>query len=211
MKFLGSDWTKEEMMDMLWIGLTGGIATGKSTVSKILTELGHAVVDADQIAHQAFVPGTPTYEKVVATFGMSCLDEQGRVDRQKLGELVFSDPKQLSTLEAIVHPFVQAKVADLRCQYKDRGHKLAFYDVPLLFEKSLQEQFDQTLLVYCPEETQVSRMKQRDALSDREIEQRLRAQIPIDEKKALATEVIDNSADLRSLRENILSYLSRFE
>ncbi|MCB0355742.1 MAG: dephospho-CoA kinase [Bdellovibrionales bacterium] len=185
---------------MLWIGLTGGIGTGKSTVSNLLRELGYPVIDADTLAHKSLEKDSECYKQVVKIFGSNILDAQNNIDRKKLGKIVFSNKRDLTKLENIIHPYVQKMAEEMRRQYEASGHKVAFYDVPLLFEKELQHKFDKTLLVYAPIELQRERIHLRDKLDKEEVEKRIASQISIEEKKELADVVIDNSQSLADLK-----------
>lgn len=187
---------------MRWIGLTGGIGTGKSTVSELFRSKGVPVADADQIAHQLVQPGKPGLKAVLQLFGNKVLKSDGSLDRKKLGQLVFQDKKALLQLEAILHPLVKEQVQKLRDDFAKQGHIFAVYDVPLLFEKNLQDQFDKIVLVYADPQVQFERILKRDHLSKDEINKRLNAQIPQDEKKQKADFVIDNSKSRDDLAKN---------
>ena len=141
---------------MQWIGLTGGIATGKSTAAEILRKLGYPVIDADAVSRQAVGPGTMGLQEVVRTFGQDVLLADGSLDRKKMATAVFDNPQLREKLEIILHPLIQAEVARQRQELEKNGHQLAIYDVPLLFEKNLDNQFDQIILVYAPEAVQMS-------------------------------------------------------
>lgn len=194
---------------MFWIGLTGGIATGKSTVAGLLKSLGHPVLDADAIAHQALVQGSPVIGEIVKAFGKNILSGEN-VDRKKLGSIVFSDPAKRECLEQIVHPFVQSQVRKEREKLKN--HEWVFYDVPLLYEKNLQDQFDAVIVVASSREKQIERLKKRNFLSDIEIETRLNSQLPVEEKVKKANFVIWNNhgeSELKKELEKILKILPR--
>lgn len=192
---------------MLWIGLTGGIATGKSTVARIFRELGVPVVDADQVAREVVAKGGPAYPAVLQAFGSEILLPSGEIDRKKLGQKVFAKPNELRKLENLVHPLVQKHVAEFRKKYQDQGQAVAIYDVPLLFEKSLQDQFDKVIVVSSSEASQKSRMKKRDQLSDAEVESRLKSQRPLAEKIAKADFVISNEGSEDDLRKSVQDVL----
>ncbi|MCM2282897.1 MAG: dephospho-CoA kinase, partial [Bdellovibrionaceae bacterium] len=161
---------------MKWIGLTGGIATGKSTVARILREHGFPVVNADELARQAVANGTPAFDAVVARFGNVVVAADGDLDRKKLGEVVFQDSRARADLEAIVHPVVRAEQRRLRDELAASGASLAFYDVPLLFEKNLDADFDASVAVICDEATQLSRLVARDGYSLDEAKRRIASQ-----------------------------------
>jgi dephospho-CoA kinase len=195
-----------------WIGLTGGIATGKSTVAMILREMGHPVVDADELARTVVKPGTPvgdaTLVRVAQVFGPEILNPDGSLDRSRLGQKVFQDPDLRLKLEAILHPEIQKLRASERRRLENDGFPMAFYDVPLLFEKHLESEFDHVVLVYTSEFLQRERLKARDHLGDEEISARLAAQWPIEEKKKRADYVILNSSGKDELRAQVKGYIS---
>jgi dephospho-CoA kinase len=192
---------------MKWIGLTGGIATGKSTVSKILRDIGIAVIDADILAREVTKPGSKAIEEIKQAFGSEMVGADGNLDRSRLGRVVFKDQEKLKKLETILHPKIQELRSRERLKLEQAGHALAFYDVPLLFEKNMQSEFDAVLLVYAPPEDQRRRLQERDNLSDAEIELRMKAQIPIDEKVKMAQYVILNNGSVADLKLNVQSIL----
>ncbi len=187
------------------VGLTGGIATGKSTVARILEDrLGIPVINSDQIARDVVKKGRIGYKRVVEVFGHGILDSSGEIDRAKLGKLVFDDPQKRRLLESILHPLITQEI-DRRVKEKEQeGHKLIVLEIPLLFEKGLQNRVDYTVVVYAPEEQQLDRLMKRDGLSLEEAKKRLKAQIPIDEKIKLADFVIDNSKGVNYTEEQTL-------
>lgn len=188
---------------MRWIGLTGGIATGKSTVSNWLKAHGYAVIDADELARLVVAPGSEGLRQIVSHFGAEILDDDGNLDRRKLGALVFADREKLADLEGMIHPLVQAQVQSLRDRYEREGREFVFYDVPLLYEKKLQDQFDHIIVVAADEEIQKSRMRARDALSENEIEARLRSQLPMAEKIKVAHSIVENNGSREELERRL--------
>lgn len=188
---------------MLRIGLTGGIASGKSTVSRMLRELGAPVIDADAIVHALQEPGGPAYGPIVAAFGPSVVGPDGRLDRRALARQVFADPDCRRRLEAIVHPLVAAEMERELAAYARAGRPAVVLDVPLLFEAGLDRQVDQIWVVYVDPETQVRRLRERDGLTEAEARQRLAAQWPLNEKAARAHVVIDNRGDLAATRAQV--------
>ncbi|MCC7404410.1 MAG: dephospho-CoA kinase [Bdellovibrionales bacterium] len=188
---------------MKWVGLTGGMGTGKSTVAQLLRERGFAVVDADDLARRAVAANTEGFKQVVAAFGTEVVGASGELDRSRLGKFVFQRPDQLLRLEKIIHPIVRQLALAERDRLAQSGCHVAFYDVPLLFEKNLENMFDEVILVYAPESAQVSRVVKRDRLSEAEVRARLAAQIPIEEKRRRADRVIDNSGTLEELRRQV--------
>ena len=192
---------KSRKQKLQWIGLTGGIGSGKTSVSELFKSRGISVVDADEISHRVVKRGSAGLAKVVLAFGPDILTPEGDLNRRKLAEMVFGDREQLSRLESIVHPLVQAEVKRIRDDLVDRGEPVAVYDVPLLFEKKLESQFDQILVVGCDEETQIARITKRSSLSREEALQRIHSQLPLAQKKAQATWYIDNSGTLEDLKK----------
>ncbi len=183
------------------IGLTGGIASGKSTVGRMLEDLGAAVVDADQLAREVVAPGTPGLREVVAAFGSDVLDEEGRLARERLGERVFADPGERRRLERILHP----RIAELARQRLAavRG-RLAVYQAPLIFETGREGEFQGVLLVDCEPDLQLSRLMVRDRLGEADARARLAAQLPAAERRRRATWVVDNSGSLDDTRAQLL-------
>lgn len=192
---------------MKWIGLTGGIASGKSTVAEIIEKNGVQVVNADHVAHQALHPGTPTYAQIVQTFGPSILSKDKSIDRTQLGALVFKNESQRDKLEKIVHPFVRKKVAEIKKDLVAQGQKMAVYDVPLLFEKKMEKDFDQILLVFCDPETQIQRLMKRNSMTREQAELRLKSQIPLSEKKEKSDVIFDNNKDLKNLEAQVIHWI----
>ncbi len=194
---------------MKWIGLSGGLASGKSTVATILRQRGYQVVDADQLAREVLHKGTTGLKKVVETFGQELVDSNGELNRDKMAELVFSSASELKKLENIVHPLVQEKVRIIRKSLEEKKEQIAFYDVPLLFEKNLESQFDATVLVYANEALQKSRMKSRNNWSDDEIQSRLSAQLPMSEKLKKAKWVLRNESTIGELEKQVDELLGK--
>jgi len=189
------------------IGLTGGIATGKSTVSAMLAELGAAVVDADQVAREVVLPGEPALRQVAETFGQAVLNEDGTLNRKKLGEIVFADEMKRKALEAILHPAIRQVMNDRidRLERENPG-RLVVADIPLLYETGLDARYPEVLVVYVPPDVQLERLMKRDGLTEAKARERLNAQLPIDEKKKRADWVIDNSGTLEETRRQVLDF-----
>jgi dephospho-CoA kinase len=192
---------------MKWIGLTGGIATGKSTVAKILRDQGLPVLDADSLAREVVTQGSKGLAEVAAAFGPSVVSQDGNLDRGALGKLIFADPDQRLKLESILHPLIQEQKNGERLRLENEGCRMAFYDVPLLFEKGLAGDFDATVLVYASVDDQRARLRERDGLDDAAIDLRLAAQMPIDDKIKLADYVIINRSGLAELKAAVHSVL----
>lgn len=178
---------------MKWIGLTGGIATGKSTVTGLIESRGYKVIDADRISHELTQLAQPGYVQILSHFGNDILDASLRIDRKKLGQIIFSSPEQKKILEGILHPLIHERVQELKDEYEAHGASVLFYDVPLLFENDLSAQFDSVLMVWCQEDIQLQRLMIRNKLTQAEALQRMQAQMPLTEKIRKANYCIDNS------------------
>lgn len=183
-------------------GLTGGIASGKSTVSRMLRELGVPVLDADAFARQVVEPGTPGLAAVAARFP-DVLTPDGRLDRARLGARVFADAGERAALNAIVHPLVGQAFLEKVQELAEQGVERAVYDVPLLIENGLHKNMDGVILVWVPRPIQKARLMTRDGLDEAAAEARLAAQLPLDDKRSQATWVVDNSGDLSSTRSQV--------
>jgi dephospho-CoA kinase len=183
-------------------GLTGGIASGKSTVSRMLRELGAEVLDADVIAREVVEPGTPGLQAVAERFP-GVLDASGRLDRAKLGARVFGDPKERAALNAILHPLIGQQFLLRTQELAERGLERVIYDAPLLIENRLHEAMNGVVLVWVPREVQKARLMGRDGLDEAAAEARLAAQLPLDEKRQHATWLVDNSGDLGTTRARV--------
>ncbi len=188
---------------MRLIGLTGGIATGKSTVAEILRSLGAAVIDADVLAHEVTARGTPAIEAIAAGLGPEFVRPDGSLDRPRLAERVFADRALLERLNAIVHPRVRDRMAERVRELAAAGAPVIVLDVPLLLESRQAYDVDAVWLVYAPEPLQIERLMARNALSREQAELRVRAQMPIEEKRRLADVVIDNTQDRDALRAQV--------
>ncbi|MWV44001.1 dephospho-CoA kinase [Paenibacillus sp. HJL G12] len=186
------------------IGLTGGIATGKSTVSALLVNKGALLVDADVIAREVMLPGHPVLSAVTDHFGQAVLLADGTLDRKKLGEIVFHDPTQRQALNDITHPAIRREIRmqmeSLEREYPD---KLVVVDIPLLFESGLEAMFERVMMVYAPKATQLERLMKRNRLSRDEASARIRSQMDIEEKKQRADIVIDNSGDAEQTKRQV--------
>jgi dephospho-CoA kinase len=183
------------------VGLTGGVASGKSTVSAILRELGAVVIDADQLAREVVAPGTEGLAAVVAEFGTTVLTEAGELDRPALGAVVFADEGARRRLEAIVHPRVRALGARLEAAAGDAP--LVVHDIPLLAETGQAGSFDAVLVVDVPVETQVRRMVTMRGMTEEDARARVAAQAGREQRRAVATYVLDNTGTLEDLRDRV--------
>jgi dephospho-CoA kinase len=184
------------------IGLSGGIGTGKSTVSRLLAELGASIVDADAIVHELQSAGAPMLDDIAAEFGPDVIDADGALDRAALGAIVFRDPDARTRLGRIVHPKVGVEMAKRMADAQRNGAALIVMDIPLLFEGRKAKTggasalpFDLTVLVYAPVAAQIERQISRDGCDREEAERRIRSQLPIEDKKSMADVIIDNSGD----------------
>ena len=189
---------------MLSVGLTGGIASGKSLAAGFFSGRGALVLDADIVAREAVMPGSQALERIADRFGTGVLDPSGALDREKLGSIVFADQGQRKALERILHPLILsalfARIDDLQQQGR-RG--IVVSDLPLLFECGLQDRFDATVLVFADAATQQQRLCKRSGLSPVQARQRLDAQMPIAEKRRLADFIIDNTGSPAELESRV--------
>lgn len=194
------------------VGLTGGIACGKSTVSRMLEARGGKIVDADRIAREVVLPGRPALQKIVEAFGPEMLMEDGTLHRKRLGSVVFRDEAKRRQLEAITHPEITKEMARRIEELKRTAPEpLIIVDVPLLLEGSpgKREMYEEIVVVYVPRETQLKRLMERDGLSEEEANQRIDAQLPIEQKRAMADVVIDNSGTLEETERQVDAYVAR--
>jgi dephospho-CoA kinase len=206
----------EDPRPILRVGLTGGIASGKTTVSRILTELGAFVLDADAFARTAMEPGGGAYDRVVKRFGTTILDEDGRIVRPRLAQIVFHDDEARKSLNAIVHPVVLAEADRRIAEYAPRGvAPVTVFDAALLVESGLYRRFHRVVVVRCTRETQIRRLLARDGVSTTEAEARIDSQAPLEDKLAIADYVVDTEGTLRETRKQTegvyASLLSDFE
>ena len=183
------------------VGLTGGIASGKSTVSAILRELGGVVIDADQLARDVVAPGTPGLESVVGEFGRDVLTGTGELDRPAVARIVFADDAARKRLEGIIHPLVFEEVA--RLESEAPAGALVVHDIPLLAESGRADTFDAVVVVDAPPELQVARMVRDRGWSEDEAQSRMAAQSSREDRLAIATYVIENSGSLEELRHQV--------
>ena len=192
---------------MLVVGLTGGIASGKSTVSRMFREAGIPVICADDLAHEVVKPGSAGLYEIQRTFGDEFVDSAGNLNRVAMARLVFQDKDKRKTLESIIHPRVAEEQRRLLQEFAAQGHKIAIVDVPLLYESGLEDSVDMVIVAYVPPEIQIERLIARDNLSHEEAWSRLEAQMSIDEKKSLASRVIDNTGAVEFTRKQVLEII----
>ena len=191
---------------MLRYGLTGGIASGKSTVAVMLRELGFPVIEADRLAHQVMEPGQPAYDEVVSVFGETILDSDKSVNRSSLAAIVFNDDEKLTQLNGIIHPRVEEKLLQHFTELElSERYPAAFVEAALIFEAGLHKKLDGVVLAWCLPEQQLARLMER-GLSEIEAGKRIAAQIPVAAKLALATERIDCSGSLEETRRQVETF-----
>lgn len=191
------------------IGLTGGIASGKSTASAYIAEKGYPVLDADKFAKQATAKGGPSYNGIVEAFGEEILTEDKEIDRKKLGTIIFNDPQQRTVLNKLVHPEVRRMMNEERDRLVQENH--VFLDIPLLFENGLDDQCDITLTIYVDESIQKARLMDRNGLTEAEAESRISSQMPLSSKRDRSDFVLDNSGTREDLYVQIEEFLTKIE
>ena len=187
----------------LRVGLTGGIASGKSTVAEMLRQLGAVVIDTDQIAREVVQPGLPALQSLRERYGESILDDDGSLRREQLGEIVFASPAEKEWLEQLLHPLIKARADELAQQASEQGTAVVVFDVPLLLESGWDKNVDQVWVVYVPPVVQRQRLALRDGFSESAVSARLAAQWPIDKKAQQADLVIDNAGTLDQTRRQV--------
>jgi dephospho-CoA kinase len=180
----------------LLVGLTGGIATGKSTVDTVLRELGAVIIDADVLAREVVEPGEPALAEIAAAFGAGVIDAEGRLDRKALGAVVFADPTRRRELEAMTHPRIRERfLAKLEALTAEGFRGIVVFDAPVMIESGSYRNMDKLVVVIAEEAIQVARLMARDAIDRDEALRKIRSQLPLAEKAKLADYVIDNSGD----------------
>jgi dephospho-CoA kinase len=188
---------------MLRYGVTGGIASGKSTVAGMLRELAFPVIEADRLAHQVIEPGQPAYDEVVSFFGDTILDSDKRVNRSSLAAIVFNDHEKLTQLNGIIHPRVEEEMLRQFAELERGGqYSAAFIEAALIFEAGLHKKLDGVVVAWCLPEQQLARLMER-GMSEVEARQRIGAQLPVQEKLALAAEKIDCSGSIGETRSQV--------
>lgn len=189
---------------MILIGLTGSVATGKSTVAKMFKKCGAIVIDADELAREVVQPGKPAWREIVRTFGRRILNLDRTIDRHALGAIVFHDKKKLRHLERIIHPRVAREQIRLTKQAtKNNPKAVVIYDVPLLFEAGIDKRVDKTVVVAATRETQIMRLKNRNGLTRAEALRRIRSQMPLAMKRLRADYILDGTKNRESLSRDI--------
>lgn len=193
------------------IGLTGSIASGKSTVANMLKDYGLPIVDADLVARIVVEPGTPTLQKIVEAFGEVALTEDGAMNRQKIGEIIFNDEEKRKQLNSIIHPAIRQEMLRQRDEHVAKGAQTVIMDIPLLFESKLQHFVDKILVVSVTEETQLRRLMERNQLSEQEATARISSQLPLSIKEQGADAVINNNGTIEETAEQLQRILRNWE
>lgn len=188
---------------MIVIGLTGGIASGKSTVAQMLSELGAVVIDADTVGHEAFSPNTEAWRKVVAAFGKGILGQNDEIDRGKLAQIVFHDPKALKKLNRIMHPLMHEIVRQRIEGLSRKGVKVVVLEATLLIEAKWTDLVDQVWVTISPEATVINRLITQKGFTEEQARGRIKSQTPISERAKHADVVIENKFDLAELRRKV--------
>jgi dephospho-CoA kinase len=196
---------------VLVVGLTGGIGSGKSAVSRMLTQRGAVVLDADVHAREVVAPGTPGLDAVIAAFGEEVRAADGSLDREALGKVVFSDPEALLRLNAIVHPLVGELSDRRRREAEEAGIEVVVHDVPLLVENDLAAMYDVVVVVDCPEETQLARLTELRGMTRHDAEARMARQASREQRLDIADEVIRNDGTLVELESQVDALWSQLQ
>ncbi|ECB9798081.1 dephospho-CoA kinase [Listeria monocytogenes] len=192
------------------IGLTGSVATGKSTVSNMIQQAGIPLVDADIAARKVVEPGTEGLKEIVAYFGEEILLADGTLDRAKLGEIIFKDKEKREKLNEITHPRVKDYMLEARERFFRAGEELVFFDIPLLFESHLESLVDQIVVVWTTPETELKRLMERNNLTKEDALRRIESQMGIDEKARKADFVIDNNESLEKTQKQVYTFIECF-
>lgn len=188
---------------MSYFGLTGGVASGKSTAARMFEELGAKIIDADRIGHELLAPSSPAYPEIVRRFGDAILDASGEINRQRLGAEVFSHPEKLRELNAILHPRIAEHVEEIAREHSRRDpHAVILVDAALIFEAGIGGRFSKIIVTWCRPEQQRERLMHK-GLSREESERRIAAQMPTEEKRRRADDVIDSSGSLENTRAQV--------
>jgi dephospho-CoA kinase len=193
------------------VGLTGGIASGKSTVAAMLERLGAQIIDADSLAREVVEPGQKAWQEIVDAFGAGVLQEDRTLDRKKLRTIVFNNPAARKQLEAITHPTIRQLAQQRIQELAAAGASLIVYVAPLFFETKVHLWLRPVILVACDTATQKRRLKERDRLSDEEIDRHLQAQMSLEEKRRLADYVVENTGSLEDLERQVAAVLAKIQ
>lgn len=193
------------------VGLTGGIASGKSTVANMLSELGARVIDADVIARKIVEPGEPAWVDIKETFGEEVFHEDGPLDREALGQVVFGDERARKKLEAITHPRIGQRMMERAQQIQREGHRWVIYDAALIVENGIHEWLDSLIVVAADRDVQIKRLIERDGISREDALKRIDSQMPLEKKIAVADYVIDNNGTLEETQEQVEQLYQQIE
>ncbi|VEF47351.1 dephospho-CoA kinase [Bacillus freudenreichii] len=193
------------------VGLTGGIASGKSTVSKLLEKRGFTIVDADIAARKVVEPGESAYSEIVEAFGKGILLKDGTLDRGKLGSIVFQDEEERKKLNGIVHPAVRKKMKEWQEDAIKKGKQTVVLDIPLLYESKLTHLVEKVIVVYVNEETQLKRLMERNDFTEDEAKSRISSQMPLREKLELADAVLDNNGTIEGTEKQLNQLIKKWK
>lgn len=193
------------------IGLTGSIASGKSTVSKMLEDFGYPIIDADLVARQVVEPGSETLNEIEALFGPEVIREDGTMNREKVGALIFSDPLKRKQMNDIIHPAIRAEMLRQRSVFMADGHQTIVMDIPLLFESKLQHFVDKILVVSVTEENQLVRLMERNGLNEKDARARIGSQLPMSVKEEGADAVIYNNGPIEETAQQLTKILEQWQ
>lgn len=194
----------------LVVGLTGGIASGKSTVSNLIREKGFTIIDADLEARMAVEVGEPAYNDIVSYFGEDILLDNNEINRARLGEIIFNNEEKRQKLNNIVHPDVRRRMFEKRQKAIENGEKLIILDIPLLFESKLTGMVDKVLLIFVDEETQLKRLMERNQFTKEEALSRVKSQMPLKDKVAISDAVIDNNGTIEETKLQLNNILKEW-
>lgn len=195
----------------LVVGLTGGIASGKSTVSNMIREKGYTIIDADVEARLAVEVGEPAYNDIIEYFGEQILLADNSIDRAKLGSIIFNDEEKRLKLNSIVHPDVRRRMVEKREKALQNGEELVIMDIPLLLESRLNDMVDKVLLVYVDAPIQLQRLMERNQLSEQEAKARIQSQMPLKEKVSLSDFVINNNGSIEDTKKQLEEILKEWK